>query len=105
VRLAASVKVWSTAQVILVTAQVPNLIDPDFIDFFLFPKVKESFFSHTLAASSVKRALDGVTRSVPKEEVATAVQRYFELFKKCTRLGGTRVKKVINQTFLENTYF
>ena len=59
-------------------------------DFFLFPHVKEALARHTLTASVIKTALDGVTAG--KEAFSAAFRNWYERCLKCVEQEGDYVE-------------
>jgi len=93
VHSAAKVRTWFAANAVEVIEHPPYSTDLAPANFFLFPKVKEGLAGHTLAASGVKKALEGVTARISGDEFATAFHRWFERCTKCIKIRSKYVDK------------
>lgn len=93
VHTAVAVKNWFAAHSIPLLEHPPYSPDLAPADFFLFPKVKEMLAGHTLTAGGVKTAWEGVTRTIAKEDYATAFRRWYERAEKCVEIGGEYIEK------------
>jgi hypothetical protein len=62
-------------------------------DYFLFPRVKTELAVISLMQESFKETLDGVTRTIAKDDFTAAFRRWKEGNEKCDRIGNDNVKK------------
>ena len=78
VHTAVAVKDWFSAHSILVLKHAPYSPDLAPANFFLFPKVKELLACTNMTADGVKKAWEGVTRTIAEDEYTTAFWRWYE---------------------------
>jgi hypothetical protein len=93
VHTAAIVQDWLVAHDVQVLHHPPYMPDLAPTDFFLFRRVKEELAGVTLDQNSLKKELEGVTRSISTDEFATTFRWWFECCQKCIEIGGGYVKK------------
>jgi histone-lysine N-methyltransferase SETMAR len=62
-------------------------------DFFLFPRVKTELAGLSMNQETFQKSWEGVVRTIPKEDFATAFRQWMERCEKCVRIGGDNVKK------------
>ncbi len=67
---------------------------PDFApaDFFLFPRVKTELAGLSMNQEAFQKSWEGVVRTIPKEDFASASQWWKERCEKCVRIGRDFVK-------------
>jgi hypothetical protein len=89
---AASVKNWIAAHKIQMLRQPAYSLDLALAAFFLFPQVKKALVGQSLDQKSLKKNIEGVTRSIATKNFATALRRWYEWCQKCIRINGNCVK-------------
>ena len=71
----------------------PNSSDLAPADFFLFPKLKRELAGITMMQEDFKNKLEGVLRTLSKDDFARAFTRWLEHFEKCIWISGVYVEK------------
>jgi hypothetical protein len=61
--------------------------------YFLLPRVKAELAVISVTQESFKETLDGVARTISKEDFTMAFRQWKERYKKCDRIGGGYVEK------------
>jgi hypothetical protein len=56
----------------------PYSTDPTLTDFFFFPRVKSKLAGLTLTKKSFTSSWEGIIWTIPKDDFATAFQRWME---------------------------
>jgi len=93
VHTAAVVREWYAANAIQLIPHPPYSPDLAPADFFLFRRVKEELAGFTLSRETIKKAWEGVIRTIAIEDCAAAFRAWYDRSQKCIRIGGDFVEK------------
>jgi hypothetical protein len=63
------------------------------MDFLLFPKLKSELAVLSMTQESFQESWNGVIRSIPQDDFATAFRKWMEQSKKCFWMDGDYVEK------------
>jgi hypothetical protein len=63
------------------------------VDLFMFKRVKEELAGHTLCLEDIKKAWEGVSRTITVEEFAIIFRGLYDRNQKCFKIGDMYVDK------------